>query len=290
MVTPFKKDGSLDEEALRQNIDWYIEQGAPGVICTWSTGEFETLSDDEFKRVIKVTVDQVNGRVPVIAGTSATSTWKAKELSKLAEDSGVDGVMVVPPYYYYPKEDEIIEHYREVAGAINIPIMVYNNPWTSKVDMKPPLIAELAEIDNVGYVKESSGDIRRVEQIIRLTGEKLIVFCGSDTLPFESFVLGAQGWVSVVANIIPKEAQRLFELVSIDKKIDEARKLFFWMLPLLDFIEDSGKIAQAAKAALNILGEKEGVPKGGYPRKPRLPLNEEEEKKLRDILKEMKLI
>lgn len=128
MVTPFMKDGSLDEEALRQNIDWYIEQGAPGVICTWSTGEFETLSDDEFKCLIKVTVDQVNGKVPVIAGTSAASTWKAKELSKLAEDSGVDGVMVVPPYYYYPQEDEIIEHYRKVAEAINIPIMVYNNP------------------------------------------------------------------------------------------------------------------------------------------------------------------
>jgi len=144
--------------------------------------------------------------------------------------------------------------------------------------MKPLLIAELAEIDNVRYIKESSGDIRKVEQIIRLAGEKLIVFCGSDTLPFESFVLGAQGWVSVVANIIPKETQRLFELVSIDKKIDEARKLFFWMLSLLDFIEDSGRIAQAAKAALNILGEKEGVPRGGYPRKPRLPLNGEKEK------------
>lgn len=218
MVTPFKKDGSLDEEALRLNIDWYIEHGAPGVICTGSTGEFDALSDEEIKRVIEVTLDQVNGRVPVIAGTSATSTWKAKELSKFAEDAGADGVMAVPPYYYHPKEDEIIEHYREVAESINIPVMVYNNPWTSKVDMKPQLIARLAEIDNVRYVKESSGDIRRVEQILRLTGEKLTVFCGSDVLPFESFVLGAQGWVSVAANIIPKEAQKLFELVAIEKK------------------------------------------------------------------------
>jgi len=289
IVTPFRKDGSLDEEALRNNVDWYIERGAPGIVCTGTTGEFDALSDEEIKHVIKVTVDQVNGKVPVIAGTAATSTWKTKELSKFAEDAGADGVMIVPPYYYLPSEEEIIEHYREVAEAIDIPIMVYNNPWTSKVDMKPQLIAKLAELNNVRYVKESSGDIRRIEQILRLAEPKITVFCGSDVLAFESFVLGAQGWVSATANIIPRETQQLFRLIADEKKIDEARKLFFWMLPLLEFVEDSGKISQVVKAALNIIGEKEGIPKGGYPRKPRLPIGKDEEAKLRKILKQMGL-
>jgi len=277
-VTPFTSDEELDLEALRANVDYYIESGVHGVVVGGSTGEFASLSFQEHKKIIEAVVDEVNGRVPVIAGTGACATRRVIELTKYAKDVGADGAMIIPPFYTKPNENELYEHFKNIAEAVDLPIMLYNNPWTSKVDMQPALVARLAEIDNIQYVKESSGDVTRVWKIINLTGGKMTVFCGADNLALESFLMGAKGWICVAANMFPKHTSRLYELAK-ENNIERARTLYSQLLPLLNFLEETGKFTQLSKAGLEILGRK-----AGPPRKPLLPVDEEEKQKLKDLI------
>jgi 4-hydroxy-tetrahydrodipicolinate synthase len=284
-VTPFTPNEDLDLKALRENIDFYIENGIYGIIVCGSTGEFASLSVQEHKKVAEEAVDHTNGRVPVIVGTGACATRQVIELSKHARDVGADGVMIVPPFYTKPKENELYEHYRRIAEAVDLPIIAYNNPWTSKIDMQPSFIAKLSEIDNICYVKESSGDITRIWRIIHLTKGKMTVFCGSDNLALESFLMGARGWVCVAANIFPKYTSRLFELVCKEDNIGDARALYFELLPLLNFLEETGKFAQLSKAGLEILGKR-----AGPPRRPLLPISDEEREELKTLIEKIKSI
>ncbi|MBS7653671.1 4-hydroxy-tetrahydrodipicolinate synthase [Candidatus Bathyarchaeota archaeon] len=284
-VTPFTTDENLDLKALRENIDYYIENGIHGIIVCGSTGEFASLSVQEHKKVTEEAVDHVNGRVPVIVGTGACATRQVIELSRYAKDVGADGVMIVPPFYTKPKENELYEHYRRIAEAVDLPIMLYNNPWTSKVDMQPSFIAKLSEIDNISHVKESSGDITRIWKIIHLTKGKMTVFCGSDNLALESFLMGAKGWVCVAANMFPKHTSRLFELACKENNIEDARALYLELLPLLNFLEETGKFAQLSKAGLEILGRR-----AGPPRRPLLTVSEEEKEELKTLIEKIKSI
>jgi 4-hydroxy-tetrahydrodipicolinate synthase len=252
-VTPFTSNEELDLDALKENVDYYVENGVHGVVVAGSTGEFAVLSLEEHKKIIEVVVDRVNGRVPVIAGTGACATRRVIELTKYAKDVGADGAMIIPPFYTKPKENELYEHYKSIAEAVDLPIMLYNNPWTSKVDMQPSFIAKLAEIDNVSYVKESSSDATRIWRIINLTKGKMTVFCGADNLALESFLMGAKGWVCVAANMFPRHTSRLYELACKENKIEEARKLYMELLPLLNFLEETGKFCQLSKCGLEIL-------------------------------------
>ncbi len=281
-VTPFTSDEELDIEALRVNVDYYTENGVHGVVVGGSTGEFASLSLEEHEKIIEAVVDRVNGKVPVIAGTAACATRRVIELTKYAKDVGADGAMIVAPFYTKPKENELYEHFKNVAEAVDLSIMLYNNPWTSKVDMQPTLIAQLAEIDNIQYVKESSGDITRVWKIINLTEGKMTVFCGSDNLALESFLNGAKGWVCVAANMFPKHTSRLYELACKENDIERARTLYFELLPLLNFLEETGKFAQLSKAGVEISGRK-----AGPPRKPLLPADEKEKQELKSIMKKI---
>lgn len=281
-VTPFTSNEELDLEALKENVDYYIENRVHGVIVAGSTSEFAVLSLEEHKKIIKVVVDRVNGRVPVIAGTGACATRHVIELTKYAKDVGADGAMIIPPFYTKPWENELYEHYRTIAEAVDLPIMLYNNPWTSKVDMQPAFISKLAEIDSISYVKESSGDATRTWKIINLTKGKITVFCGTDSLALESFLMGAKGWVSAAANIFPKHTSRLYELACKENNIEKARKLYLELLPLLNFLEETGKFCQLSKCGLEILGRK-----AGSPRRPLLPANEEEKQKLRQIMEKI---
>jgi 4-hydroxy-tetrahydrodipicolinate synthase len=284
-VTPFTSNDELDPGALRANVDYYIENGVHGVVVCGSTSEFASLSLEEHKKIMEVAVDKVNGRVPVIAGTGACATRRVIELNKHAKKVGADGVLIVPPFYTKPKENELYEHYKSIAEAVDIPIMLYNNPWTSKVDMQPSLIAKLAEIDNISYVKESSSDITRIWRIINLTRGKMTVFCGADNLALESFLMGAKGWICVAANMFPKHTSRLYELASKEKDIEKARKLYSELLPLLNFLEETGKFGQLSKCGLEILGRK-----AGPPRKPLLPVTAEEKQELKEIMKKVQAI
>jgi len=278
-VTPFRSDEELDIEALEANIDYYIEGGVHGVLVAGSAGEFTSLSLQEHRKIIEAAVDRVNGKVPVIAGTGACATRRVIELTKYAKDVGADAALIIPPFYTRPNETELYEHFKNIAEAVDLPIMLYNNPWTSKVDMQPALVARLAEIDNIRYIKESSGDVTRVWKIISLTKGKMTVFCGADNLALESFLMGAKGWICVAANMLPKHTSRLYELVK-ENNIERARALYFQLLPLLNFLEETGKFTQLSKAGLEILGRK-----AGPPRKPLLSVDEEEKQKLKDLIR-----
>jgi 4-hydroxy-tetrahydrodipicolinate synthase len=279
-VTPMTKDEELDLESFKDNLDYFIENGVHGITINGSTGEFATQSLGELKCVMAAAVDIVDGRVPLISGTAACSTRRVIELTMYAEDAGVDGALIVPPFYSKIDETEIYEHFKAIDEAVNIPIMVYNNPWTSKIDIPPEGLARLAELDNVRYVKESSGDITRIPKILGLTEGRMAVFCGSDNLALESFFMGATGFICVAANIFPKHMSKLYEYANFERNYDKAKALYSTVLPLCNFLESSGKFTQTAKYGLEYFGRK-----AGPPRKPFLPLSEEHKRQAEEIFK-----
>jgi 4-hydroxy-tetrahydrodipicolinate synthase len=283
MVTPFSDDGAaINERVLREFVDWQIKEGVHGLIPLGSTGEFLSLTDPERERVARIVIEQAAGRVPVLIGTAAEWTDECVRYSKQAETLGADGVMIVPPYYSSPSEDEIFEHYRRVAESISIPIMIYNNPFTSNVDLKPTLVARLSAIDNISYIKESSGDVSRVCEIQRLCGDRMTVFAGY--LPFESYAAGAEGYVSVFSNIAPRMSADLFNLVVRDGDLKAGRELYFKVIPLIKAIAGDLYVS-STKAALDMIGFHVGPP-----RPPRLPIPADMAAKLREILSQLGLL
>ncbi len=276
MITPFTPAGDVDVEALRGFVDWQIEQGIHGLIPLGSTGEFLSLDDDEKVLVAQTVIAQAAGRVPVLIGTGAEDTREVVRLSRRAETMGADGVMIIPPFYSTPTDDELLQHYRTVGDAIALPIMVYNNPATANVDLRPALVARIAEIDNCLYIKESTLEVTRVRDIIRLCGERMTVFGG--ILGFESFVEGAQGWVAVASNVAPAAMARIFELVADEDAIKAARALYLEQLPLIEFVGGQAYVA-GTKALLNHMGFSAGAP-----RPPRLPLPAAQDAAARDLV------
>ena len=280
LVTPFTNDDKIDEKALRKHVRFLTDQGkVHGIMPTCSTGECAALSDEERMLAADITISEVNKALPVIVGTSAASTKDAVRFSQYAQKIGADGVLTLPGYYNHPDPREIYEHYKTLSMNIDIPIMVYNNPSPSGVDIKPDLVAKLAEFDNVSYVKESSGDMTRVAAIQRLCGDKLTIFCGCDALTLEMFLMGTAGWVSPPANIIPRQCAELFELAYIKKDIEKAKKLYFKLLPLFTLFESTGQYIQLTKAGLSLLGKP-----CGKPRLPLLPPTDELTGKLKKLL------
>jgi len=277
LVTPFTPDGArVDVPALRRLVEFQIGEGIHGLIPLGSTGEFLSLAREERAAVIETVVATAAGRVPVLVGTGAEWTDEAVALSREAEAMGADGVMVIPPFYSVPTEDELFLHYRRIAEAIGVPVMVYNNPATANVDLLPPFVARLAEIPNVSYIKESTLDVTRVRDIIRLAGERMTVFAG--VLGYESFWLGAQGWVAVCSNLIPRLSADLFTLVADRKDMDAALALYRRITPLLHWVGGPRYVA-GTKAAFTMMG----MPMGP-PRPPRLPLPEADRPALRAVL------
>ena len=280
MVTPFSEDGSkVDYSTLRRFVDWQIANGVPGLIPLGSTGEFLSVADEERREIVTTIIQQVDGRVPVLVGTADEWTDKSVRYSREAEELGASGVMVVPPYYASPTEDELYAHYQRISDAISIPIMVYNNPNTANVDLTPELLARLSQIENVDYVKESSGDISRIREIDRLSEGRMTVFAGYHA--FDSFLLGAKGYVSVCGNIVPKLSSDLYKLVIGESDVASGRELYHRLLPLLDVI--SGDLyVSATKAALELVGMPVGIP-----RMPRLRVPESHRIKIEEVLREL---
>ncbi|WP_186156400.1 dihydrodipicolinate synthase family protein [Burkholderia gladioli] len=223
-VTPFTDDGkSIDEAALKRFLDWQIEAGSPGVIILGTTGEFLTISDDERTRYVEATVKHVAGRMDVLVGTMNASTANAVRYTREAEALGADGLMIVPPYYYTPTEDEIFGYYRAISEATSLPIMLYNNPVTTNVDMSAALVARMTHaFDNVRYIKEASLDAARVYDIVEATGGVMNVFAGER--PVECFLLGAVGYVNPYANYIPEASTRLWNAL-VEGELEEARHI-----------------------------------------------------------------
>lgn len=281
MATPFSDDGSVNVAALRAFVDWQIAEGIHGLIPLGSTGEFLSLSDDEKELVAATVIEQAARRVPVLIGTGSEDTREVVRLSRRAEAMGADGVMIIPPFYSTPTDEEIVHHYRTVSDAIGIPIMVYNNPAVANTDLRPALVARLSEIDNCRYIKESTLEVTRVRDIIRLCGNRMRVFGG--ILGFESFVEGAVGWTAVAANVVPGPLARLYELVVTEKNIDDARALSLRYLPLVEFVGGQAYVA-GTKSLLGHMGFA-----AGKPRPPRLPLPADLDVAARDLVQRFEL-
>jgi 4-hydroxy-tetrahydrodipicolinate synthase len=222
-VTPFTANGrAIDKDALQRFMEWQIESAVPGVIVLGTTGEYLTISDEERALVVETTVKQVAGRAHVIVGTMNAHTPNAVRYSKQAEELGADGLMVLPPYYYTPTEDEIWRYYRAVSEAASVPIMLYNNPVTSNVDMSAALVARLTrDFENIRYIKESSQDLARVRDIIESTGGVMNVYAGERQV--DSFLLGAVGYVNPYGNYVIN-SHRIWDLLTAGR-LDDARRL-----------------------------------------------------------------
>jgi 4-hydroxy-tetrahydrodipicolinate synthase len=241
-----------------------FKAGATVMKLAAPSGEFLSLSEEERDGVARTVIETVAGRVPVLIGTGAEDTRESIRLSVKAEAMGAEGVMIIPPFYSTPTDDELVHHYKSIASAVAIPIMVYNNPATANVDLKPELVKRIAEIDGCDYIKESTLEVTRVRDIIRLAGDDMTVFGG--ILGFESFVMGAQGWVAVASNVAPGPMARIFELVANEKKFDEARELYLKWLPVIQAVGGQAYVA-GTKSLLTHMGFGAGLP-----RPPRLPL------------------
>ncbi len=276
MITPIDADGKVNLPALAAFTDWQIREGVHGLIPLGSTGEFLSLSDQDWDDVARTVIQTAAGRVPVLIGTGAEDTREAVRLSCKAEALGADGVMIIPPFYSTPTDDELVTHYQTIARSISIPIMVYNNPATSNVDMKPELLARIAEIEGCDYVKESTLEVTRIRDIVRLAGDKMTPFGG--ILGFESFVMGAQGWVAVASNVAPAAMSRIFTLAADEKKYDEARALYLEWLPIIQAVGGQAYVA-GSKALLNHMGFA-----AGSPLPPRLPLPSDQDAAMKTLV------
>lgn len=266
-LTPFNQsDQAVDYERLKQHVEFILSSGTHGLVANGSTSEFALLSRAESIKVSKTIIEQNRGRVPVIFGATAPSTWETIEVAKIGEDIGADGLMMLPPYYYPLGDDEILSHFDAVAQKTKLPIMLYNNPGTSKIDIKPQLVARLAEIDNIKYIKESTGLSARIHEIKALAGGKIDIFVGSDVIFFDALVSGAVGAIASSGNVIPAQMVEVYNLVS-QGKFDEARAHFEKIALFCSYVDGSHKFVQVLKTALEIIGKPLGPP-----RHPLLPV------------------
>lgn len=223
-VTPFTSDGSsVDLTALKGFLEWQVDVGVPGVILLGTTGEFLTVSDEERRALVTTAVQVVAKRAIVLVGTMSAYTPTAVRYSKEAQDLGADGLMIVPPYYYTPTDEEIVRYYEAISKAVDVPIMLYNNPVTSNVDMSAELVARLTlSFENIQYIKESSRDIARVRDVIEATEGKMNVFAGERAV--DSFILGAIGYVNPYGNYAPYPSRLLWDLY-VTGRVEEARRI-----------------------------------------------------------------
>jgi 4-hydroxy-tetrahydrodipicolinate synthase len=265
VTTLFRPDQAVDVEATARHVGRLIEAGVHGVILLGTVGENCSLEYGEKLEVLRAAVRQTRGRVPVLSGVAECSTALACRYAADAEQAGADGLMVLPAMVYKSDPRETIAHFRAVARATGLPVMVYNNPVSYGVDLTPAMFAELADEPKFVAVKESSEDVRRVTDLINLYGDRFAVFCGVDDLVLESILLGATGWVSGLVNAFPRENRLLWDLATAGR-YEEALRVYRWYTPLLH-LDTHVKLVQYIKLAMAEAGMgPETV------RAPRLPL------------------
>src|SRR3954464_2100117 len=274
---PFDASGAIDEAALERNVTAYLDAGVHGLVANGTMGEAGSLSAAERRTVVAAIARAAGGRVPVIAGVSAGTPSAAIGFAADAAEAGATALMMLPPLGYHGDAREVTAFYRAVAEAGGLPLMAYNNPAASGVDMAPELIAQLArEIENLGGVKECSGDVRRIPAIIALAPE-LEVLVGGDDWALEGFCAGATGWVTGVADVVPAERVELWARCR-SGELDRARAIYQRLLPLARF-DMTPKLVQSFKAAMDEVGLA-----GGPVRPPRLGLDDAEREALRAAL------
>jgi 4-hydroxy-tetrahydrodipicolinate synthase len=282
IVTPFR-NGKVDEKALGNLIEWHIKQGTNAIVPCGTTGESATLDYEEHHRVIRFTVEAVNKRVPVIAGTGANATDETIMITKEAKKSGADAALVVAPYYNKPTQEGLYRHYKAIAEAVKIPLILYNVPGRTAVNILPSTVARLAEIRNIVAIKEATGDMKQASEIIRLCGNRIAVLSGDDFTTLPLMALGGKGTISVSANVAPRLVSQMCALWE-KGRFDEARKLHFKLEPLnaAMFIETNPIPVKTALALMGKIREEFRLPLCEM-----APANRE---KLKAVLKDMKLI
>lgn len=231
IVTPMR-DGKVDEESLINLINFQIKSGIHGLVPCGTTGESATLSFAEHKRVIELTVNTVAGRVPVIAGTGANNTLEAIELTESAKASGADAVLSVVPYYNKPSQEGLYQHFKAIAEAVDIPMVVYNVPGRTVVNMAPATVARLAALPNVIGIKEACGCLNQISEIIRTCPKDFIVLSGDDFTSMPTALIGGKGVISVVSNVMPKEMAELME-AALNGELAKAKELHYKLFPLM---------------------------------------------------------
>jgi len=293
IITVFRKDGTFDEKGQRQFVNFLLENGVHGVIPCGSTGEFITMTDEERKQVFKVVIDEVAHRVPVYAHIGHYSTDNTVKLAQYAQELEADGVMMITPYYLPRYEEEIYRHCETVSNSIDIPIMLYHNPHFSGCKLSNEFIASLYKDEIISALKEGEGEVSRISDLRYRCGDGFSLFYGYDTAPIETFIMGANGWVAGTANLLPREISQIYELTNKEKKLEEAKGLWFKIKPYMDLCTQD--INGKNSPWLAIL--KEGLSMRNvvscFPRRPAFTLEEmgsfgqEVKEKLYKILKEL---
>ncbi|OGP69450.1 MAG: 4-hydroxy-tetrahydrodipicolinate synthase [Deltaproteobacteria bacterium RBG_13_58_19] len=282
IVTPFK-NGQLDEVAYRELIEFQIQGGTHGIVPCGTTGESATLSHQEHKRVVETCLDQVKKRVPVIAGTGSNNTAEALELTKHAQGAGVDAALMITPYYNKPTQEGLYQHFKTIADNTRIPIVVYNVPSRTSVNLLPETVARLAALPNIVGIKEATGDLKQCSKVLELCPDDFIVLSGDDFTVLPLLSVGGKGVISVVSNVAPKDMAGMCNAFFAGN-LAEAQRLHFKMFPLMEamFFETN---PAPAKTALKMMGKITGEV-----RQPLCPMSPQNEERLRQVLQKYGLV
>jgi len=282
IVTPFK-GGKVDEKALSELVEWHISSGTNAIVPCGTTGESATLEYEEHYRVIEIVIKTVNKRIPVVAGTGANATDETIMITKKAKKLGADAALLVAPYYNKPTQEGLYRHYKSVAEAVDIPIVLYNVPGRTVVNILPSTVARLLEMKNIVAIKEATGDMKQVSEVIRLCGDRLTVLSGDDFTTFPLLALGGKGVISVTANIAPQEVSDMCRFWK-EKKYEKARALHYKLEPLNHamFIETNPIPVKTAVAMMGKIREEF--------RLPLCEMSEANREKLKKTIKDFGLI
>jgi len=284
MLTPFTDKGEIDIDGIRETVDFLIENGVSEIMCLGSTGEAATLTREECIKVTEATVKAISGRVRVMAGTGATSTKEVIERTKEAKSAGADSVMIVTPFYEIPTQEGLYRHYATIAETVDIPIVLYNIPPHTHVEIEPQTLERLAEIDNIVALKDSSGNLSYFAEAMRLVGDKISVLTGGDDITLPCFALGCHGAILALCNIAPRMVVDLYQAVQ-QKEMAKAEKLFYQLLPIARAISVPENFPAPLKEAVRMLGRPAGLARG-----PIIPVSEPEKEAIRKALKIANLI
>jgi len=284
LVTPFK-DGKVDETSLRNLLKWHIEEGTNGILILGTTGEAPSIELEERKRIMEIALEEAKGKTALIVGTGTNNTEKVLKFSKLAEEMGFDAVLIVTPYYNKPTQEGLYRHYSYIASKISIPIILYNVPGRTGVNMLPETTERLSKIENIVGIKEACGDLKQISEVIRrCASENFVVLSGDDFTAYPTVAVGGKGVISVAANIIPGKMAEFMKL-ALDGNMEEAKNLHLKYFPLFKalFLETN---PIPVKTALWLMGKIESP----EPRLPLAPMQEQNVEKLKNVLKEYNLI
>ncbi len=282
IVTPFK-NGKLDENTFRMLIKRQIDGGIDGIVPCGTTGEAATMDLDEYERVIGIAVDECNGKIPVLAGAGTNNTKKVVELAKIAKSAGADAILSVAPYYNKPTQEGLYQHYKTIAENVDLPLVLYNVPGRTSVNILPQTVIRLSEIDNIVGIKEASGSLNQASEIIEGTSEGFSVISGDDFLTVPMMAIGGNGIISVTSNVVPELVARQYDAF-IEGNLDEARKLHHKLFKLHQamFYETNPIPVKTALALIGLIEEEF--------RLPLCEMSEQNKEKLKSVLRSMNLI